>query len=106
MKLRLENESVRFRLSPEDVDQLEREKRLGAITRLSPETSWNYSIEASQASIARIEATGSLFRLLVPTVTLAPWLRSAEIELNFSIDGLHVAVEKDLKPQKRSTIHG
>lgn len=107
MKIRCENNSIRFRLRKSEIAQL----RAGANVRTEVffatglGFSWEIWVDPS-AENARADGYGSHVSVALPLETAAQWIDSEEVNLEFfqPIDRehrLHVLVEKDFPCKDR-----
>ena len=99
MKIRIEDNAVRFRLRRSEVDQLAERGALKAFTRF-PGSDFEYAIEAAPI-IADMEATfdGRRITIRVPQSWIKEWPDSPQVgfETRMEENGLdlHLLVEKD-----------
>ncbi|WP_426489642.1 DUF7009 family protein [Hymenobacter sp. 102] len=104
MKLRLEDNTLRLRLDPPEVDIFRQQGRLQTTVPLGPAAfeQLTYSLErdaGAPALMVRYEA--GHIRVLLPTAVADQWTSTNEVSLRGSIEVadnqvLHILVEKDL----------
>jgi hypothetical protein len=103
MKLRIQEHSVRFRLSPGDITELQKNNRLSRQLDFSTHCHWCYeiSLSASQTETSFM-AEHTTLSVIVPAKKFLNWLDSHAIEWEYEQNSpkLQIVIEKDLKPQK------
>ena len=96
MKLRIEDKSLRFRLTPRAVMRLQETGRVEAEVRFTTDRVLYYSVTSKQAiGDIEIEYAPDRMRLLLP----GPWILASEESDQVAIAGhgrVQVLVEKDL----------
>lgn len=103
MKLRIENQTVRFRLSPKDIERLTVEGRVIDTLQITPDAVWAYSLEAAEGiNEPRVDAETQNMKIILPDGQLNDWISSPDLEWEFNSDKLHVMIEKDLKPNRQA----
>lgn len=101
MKLRIDQQNIRFRLSTQDLEILASAGLLVETLQLAPDVIWGYSVEASNdISDARVEVDSQNLKVMLPQDKLTSWISSHEIEWHFDIDRLSIDIEKDLKSNR------
>jgi hypothetical protein len=102
MKLRLAKQSLRFRLTPEDIADLQSQKSLRESLHLDARTSWAYDLVLSPAAQPHIAVTGPHVQISLPEKELLTWCESPELAWNFeqTEPKLKVIIEKDIKPHR------
>ena len=103
MKLRIHQQTLRFRLGPKDIESLESNHVLSEALALSPDVTWRYGMRmVSELKRAETFCRHGEFEIRIPMLELRDWLESHEIEWTFeqSAPPLTVMIEKDLKPDR------
>jgi hypothetical protein len=106
MKLRLEDNTLRLRLSPEEVAEFSRQGRLETVVPLgpNPQDRLVYTLERDEALVGSMPmvryGTGAL-AVQLPAVLADEWTSTTEVSLRGTTDVadnqvLHILVEKDL----------
>lgn len=103
MKIRINNNSVRLRLNPEDVTQLTQEGKAMSICHF-PNGVFRYSVVASSREIISADFTGGTISVEIPSDQLLNWDKDDRVGFEFTTEeGLFILVEKDfqcLQPRK------
>ena len=99
MKLRIENQQIRFRLSDDDLRLFEQQGHLTTTLHLANTTSWSYTLESTNNRRPHVEAVNQNLKVMLPGDQLKAWMNSHEIEWHFESENLSVDIEKDLKKQ-------
>ena len=102
MKLRIREQSVRFRLSPDDVAMLGRGEPVTKALKLGPKLDVTYGIESTDAQTVGIRPTSAAIVIQCPTEVLKALTESDQVGFEETIsleDGgeLTVLVEKDFQ---------
>lgn len=102
MKLRIREQSVRFRLSPDDVAMLGRGEPVTKALKLGPKLDVTYGIESTDAQTVGIRPTSAAIVIQCPAQTLEGLAESDQVGFKETIsleDGgeLTVLVEKDFQ---------
>lgn len=106
MKLRLEKETVKLRLSSDEIRTLQIEKYLTEEFVISRENRFNYSIHiANQSDTCLVQFNSQSLEITVPEVVADKWMNSNQVgikETIVTIDGgkIDLFVEEDLPPRK------
>ena len=98
MKLRIRSQSVRFRLSPDDIEALGRGEIVKALN-FGPEASFVYGLVPADISHVSVEAGGPVSWSSVQSLWLPRWLRRMmSLRTHFLDRGIwSVLVEKDFQ---------
>ncbi|ALD22291.1 DUF7009 family protein [Hymenobacter sp. DG25A] len=106
MKLRLEDNTLRLRLSPEEVTEFSRLGRLQTVVPLGPLATdcLTYTLERDAASPGRtpgISYEGARIRVLLPAPLADQWTSTEAVSLEGQVEVLanqvlRILVEKDL----------
>ncbi|GAB3835556.1 DUF7009 family protein [Hymenobacter jeollabukensis] len=109
MKLRIEDNTLRLRLSDEEVAQFAHAGRVEAVVPLAPGPAgqFTYALQLTDddstaaAQALRVAYTPGSLSVLVPAALAQAWLEPAEISLAGTVDmtdgqELRILVEKDL----------
>jgi hypothetical protein len=107
MKLRIQGNSLRLRLSEEEVQQFAQTGRLEAGVAFGPDPSQTlHYVLVRREAIAGITAdfTGHAITVYIPESAAAAWIDNADASLsgvveNGSAQGLKILVEKDMDCQ-------
>lgn len=100
MNLRLSAESLRLRLSPQDVELCENSKTVQASVDIL-DRSLQFSLvlrEDIETPLAQFVDDNIEFAM--PDQKFLTWLKSSEIEYSFLQKNLNILIEKDLKPKR------
>ena len=103
MKLRIFKQSLRFRLTPEDMEILRRNKNIGDKLSLTPQTEWTYGINLKSTALPQIHSEDKTHLSIdVPDKAFLLWMDSKEIEWTYQQEKpvLKIFIEKDLKPHR------
>lgn len=103
MKIRINGNSVRMRLNPEEVEELV-QKGTAQDTCTFPNAVFSYEIQASQGHEIEAKFEHNAVRVLIPEESLNDWDKDSRVgfEHNTS-EGLFILIEKDfqcLHPRK------
>ena len=108
MKIRLKENSIRLRLSPQDIKILVQEKSLLGSVVISAQSQIGFQIQLnSDAEISSILTDPELksqflVSLQVPARTFLKWITDPQqIEWDWTEGPLNVSIEKDLKPDRK-----
>lgn len=99
MKMRIQNNSIRLRLTRTEVDRVRREGKVRAATAFPGSARLDYSLESSDSARpeARFDAAGIV--VSVPRRLLRQWAESEEVSISGEqpLEGgeLRILVEKD-----------
>ncbi|SMB84748.1 hypothetical protein SAMN00120144_3852 [Hymenobacter roseosalivarius DSM 11622] len=106
MKLRIEDNTLRLRLSAEDVRRFGQTGRVAVTVKLGPRPAdeLTYSLEHApnpEADAVRVLFTGGTLNVLVPRTMAAEWVDSDQIGFSETLNvtenqELRILVEKDL----------
>jgi hypothetical protein len=103
MKLRLFENSLRFRLTPAEVAQLASRGFVAGETRFGPKTRLSYCLRATP-SVTSITASFDLSNITVniPPATVAEWARGQQVGLSATQQAglgtvLKISIEKDFE---------
>ena len=104
MKLRLEDNTLRLRLDPPEVDTFRQQGRLQTTVPLGPATfeQLTYSLERdAAATVLGVRYEAGHIRVVLPAAVADNWTATEEVSLRGTTDVadnhvLHILVEKDL----------
>jgi len=99
MKLRVQGNSLRLRLTQKEVARVRDGKPVESLLAFGPDCSLTYGLESSQ-SAETMSATfdGRAIRVTIPMEQVAEWLESDRVGLEFrSQAGMQLLVEKDFQ---------
>ena len=102
MKLRIRGQSVRFRLSPNDIDALGRGETVKETLSFGAEASFVYGLVPADISHVAVEAGGAGLLVLCPRPMVTTRVETDEVGFERTISGpgssgLTVLVEKDFQ---------
>ncbi len=101
MKLRIRGQSVRFRLSPDDVATLGRGEPLKESLVFGPSTAFVYGLVPSDVTAITVDAETNALLFLCPRRLIATLVETEEVGFESVVDGvepgLTVLVEKDFQ---------
>ena len=97
MKLRIQDNSLRFRLTQREVKRLKENGRVEAEVRFTPDRALHYSVTSTQAlENIEVEYTADCVRVLLPGPCVLAWAESDQVSI--TRDGrVQVLVEKDFQ---------
>jgi len=106
MKLRIEDNTLRLRLSPEEVTSFHQTGRLETIVSLGPSVSdrFTYALQRDETatdSVPSISYTSGRIVVRLPTAIADAWSLSEQIGIHGSMEVaekqlVHILIEKDL----------
>ena len=102
MKLRIRGQSIRFRLSPNDIDTLGRGETVQETLHFGAETSFVYGLAPSDIPHVAIDAAGARLLVLCPRTMVTTLVETDNVGFEHTISGaghpgLTVLVEKDFQ---------
>ncbi len=95
MKLRLYRNSIRFRLSRDEVEALDRDGIVRESTDFSPDSRITYELRSSDAE--RVAMKDSVLTVEILIQTVHTWAGSDEVGIELVQDKLQVLIEKDFE---------
>ena len=107
MKLRIDQNSITIRLTPDECNTLEREKSLTQYIRLLTNNSFKYSVVISERSNAIMPVfDGNGMTINIPVEKASVWFSSQMIGIRETIstpagDEFTVIIEEDLLPKRK-----
>ena len=104
MKLRLAKQSLRFRLSPADIEALKAQQSIKEELPISSSLTWSYELRtASFVNETQLKTDHNSVQILLPENDFLSWLQSEEIEWEYGQTSplLQISIEKDLKPHRK-----
>jgi hypothetical protein len=106
MKLRLQSDSIRFRLSEEEVQRLANHGSVVETVPVSPEHVLSYELKLAPLDRPSPMLDGCHLRIRIPEVAARAWAMSDEIEFQ-SPPGpetsARLVIERDLEPTRKRT---
>jgi hypothetical protein len=99
MKLRIQGNSLRLRVTPKEVAQLRDRGRVESLIEFGWDSPLIYSLEASDG-VGSVAASfdGGAIRVAVPAPTMAKWIQSDQVGIEAVADnGLGLIIEKDFQ---------
>ena len=106
MKFRIEPNTVKFRLTQHEIEQLKSDQMLTDAISINPESRFEYSIKPSKdVSKLTIDFTDRGAMAIVPVNLLHDWFGSdqigiKEVLVNNKGEKLDIVIEEDLPPRK------
>jgi hypothetical protein len=99
MKLRIQENSLRLRLTQKEVAHLRDRGRVESLIEFSPGQQLVYLLESSlHAKALGAAFNGQAIRVTVPAQVMAEWAGSDQVSLEApSSEGLHLLIEKDFQ---------
>ena len=99
MKLRIQGNSLRLRLSQKEVSQLRDAGHIESCIEFAPECRLLYRLEVSfRAQSVTASLAGDTVRVTAPTHVIANWAESEQVSIEVtSSSGLYVLIEKDFQ---------
>lgn len=104
MKLRLQADSIRVRLSEEEVRQLGRDGNLRESIILAPGKALEYHLELAAVDRPAVSIQNSAIRIRIPDVAANAWIESSETALQAPESPAGIAsviVERDIDPAQK-----
>lgn len=103
MKLRIQDNSIRLRLTQKEVARLRTDGAVEAAVEFGGGRRLRYAVVVSDA-IAELAANyeGDSIEVLLPAITAAGWAESDQVTLEGRDAGVHILVEKDFQCLHRS----
>lgn len=106
MKLRLEKETVRLRLSPDELRKLKSEKTIVEKISVSKENRFSYSIQiADHHETCYMDFKDNSLEVSIPNTLADKWMNSNQVAIKETIDTdsgetIVLVIEEDLPPRK------
>jgi hypothetical protein len=99
MKLRIQGNSLRLRLTQKDVAQLCERGRVESRTEFSPGQDLVYLLEGSpHAKSVAATFDGRAVKVTLPVFVMTEWAKSAQVSIETPPqEGLHLLIEKDFR---------
>ena len=99
MKLRIQGDSLRLRLTQKEVAELRERGRVGSLVEFSPGQELIYLLEGSRhAKSVTAAFDGQAIRVTVPTHVMTEWAESDQVGIeSLSQVGLRLLIEKDFQ---------
>ena len=109
MKLRLEKDSVRVRLSPTEIDTLNSNKSINEKIVISGSNTFAYCVNVIEGlSLCALSFGRQSLSIDIPKHTLERWMNSNQVGIRETINTetgtLILVVEEDLRPGKRKDV--
>lgn len=105
MKLRIQHNSVRFRLSEEDMSLLKSESSLQERLDIGPGQQLAYGVYIRESNRMYLQYREGEIRAIIPTETARLWMESQRTGLRTMVENGESSVlfilEKDLAPRKK-----
>ena len=106
MKLRLEKETVRMRLSPDEIRKLKSEKAIVEKISVSKENGFSYSIQiVDHDETCCMDFKDNSLEISIPNALANKWMNSNQVAIKETIDTdngdtIVLVIEVDLPPRK------
>ena len=100
MNLRMSADSLRLRLSPQDVELCEETKTLQESVNINVRSLQYCLVLKKDLEKPSVEFMNDKIEFAVPAQNFLTWLKSSEIEYDYVQKNLKILIEKDLKPKK------
>jgi len=106
MKLRLEKETVRLRLSSDEIRKLKSEKTIDEIISISKENRFRYSIQiVNHHETCSMDFRNNSLEIFIPHILADKWINSKQIAIKETIytdngGPIVLIIEEDLPPRK------
>lgn len=98
MKLRIQGNSVRLRLKPSEVAQLEATGIVEDRVEFAPDSSLVYNLQASpQSRVPTASYTDGKLEVRIPQSTARQWAAGSDIAITAQQDVLSILIEKDFR---------
>ncbi len=98
MKLRIQGNSLRFRLTRQEVDLLHRDGRVEAIVDFAPGRVLRYAVEAlPHLSELRAQFEDTTISVNLPKTTAEAWAKSSQVTIAGGGENLGILIEKDFQ---------
>lgn len=95
MKLRIQDDSIRLRLTKSDVEQLKLTGKVQATTSFPGKEKLTYQIVRSKSEKFNATFNSNGIEVALPHGLANQWADSDQIGLEETVDGLHLLIEKD-----------
>jgi hypothetical protein len=103
MKVRIQQDGIRFRLSDQDVNRLKGGSPLQEALIIGPDQRIVYAVRLEEADRIHLRYSDGKIEAVVPAETARLWLESQRIGLKTTVDngsgGILITLEKDLDPR-------
>jgi len=98
MKLRIQEDSLRLRLTRKEVAGLRERGRVECAIRFSEDRVLRYSVSSSpDASAVSVLYEGDFIRVVLPRAVASAWADSDSVTIEGSESGVKILVEKDFQ---------
>jgi uncharacterized protein DUF7009 len=97
MKLRLNSNSVRLRLSQSEVDALGERGRVEERIQFAPDRELLYSVECADTPEPSAAMEGTAIRVKLPRTEVKHWIETDQTGIEASQGSLRLVIEKDFK---------
>ena len=97
MKLRMQSNSVRLRLSQPEVAALGEGGRVEECVEFAPDRTLRYSIESADTPLASAALDDSFIRVKLPRAEVKRWIETDQIGIEAEQGALRLLIEKDFK---------
>ena len=103
MKLRMQSNSVRLRLSRREVDALGQTGHVEECIQFAPDRTLWYSVESAEVPAPAAALEGSLIQVKLPHAEVKQWVESDQIGIEATQGSLRLLIEKDFKCMHRDS---
>jgi HSP20 family molecular chaperone IbpA len=98
MKLRISGNSVRLRLKPSEVNQLETTGLVEDRVEFAPDSALVYNLHASpQSRVPTASYTDGKLEIRIPQALARRWAASSDVSIAAQQDVLSILIEKDFR---------
>ncbi len=102
MKLRLYRNSIRFRLSPGEVEQLHQRGSLSESISITPNVDFVYGLHSRPIAAAKVTFDSKTLAVELPQTAVAHWAAGSDVEITAEQDvgggrRLKILIEKDFE---------
>ncbi len=108
MKLRIEGQTIRYRLSADDLKKFDTHDKLENRVYLTGDQSFTYILEKKESGEIEISFQNNTMTIRVSSMEVNDWINSKRVGLESSLDAggsvLQIIIEKDLKPKRERKI--
>jgi len=98
MKLRIQDDALRLRLTRREVEDLGNGKPIERAIHFPGGETLTYAVAGSaKTGLLSVAYTGKAIRVTLPNSVVAAWAKSNEVTIEGTDGGVHVLVEKDFQ---------
>lgn len=105
MKFRIEKDTIKFRLTPDEIEIFKANNKLSDNIFISEGNSFEYTVKSTVKEKASISFVSNSITAIIPQAILDDWFQSEKIGVKEDIinengDSITLVVEEDLPPRK------